>query len=356
VLVIDRYEIGERQTSACAAPTDWLVNLGVGETIRQTFSELVIHTADEDFRWTIPWTFSTFDYRALCTALFRQTDAIFETAKVDGHTRHDDGTVTVHTDRGDLRAPLVVDALGWRRVLGRGANVQPPGARMSRGLEIHPRGNDTDLELWLDARYVRRGYGWSFPADDEVRVGIGSFDPRDHVKQPTLLLAEDVGRTEEGPGTYQGNWIPHQMRDPTDGEIFMVGDSAGHCYPVTAEGIRPALYYGLKLGRELRRVVEGDQVRAQALERYAAFCEDDRWVFRWLLRIQHVAGWLIPRPAITRLMRLLSTPRWWGFSFRKYLAIAPPEFVLQGPARAAAKSATTTETTTEPEPQAAPVA
>ena len=29
VLVLDRYEIGERQTSACAAPTAWLDNLGL---------------------------------------------------------------------------------------------------------------------------------------------------------------------------------------------------------------------------------------------------------------------------------------------------------------------------------------
>ena len=30
VLIVDRYEIGERQTSACAAPTIWLERLGVG--------------------------------------------------------------------------------------------------------------------------------------------------------------------------------------------------------------------------------------------------------------------------------------------------------------------------------------
>ena len=29
VLVVDRYEIGERQTSACAAPTPWLEAMGV---------------------------------------------------------------------------------------------------------------------------------------------------------------------------------------------------------------------------------------------------------------------------------------------------------------------------------------
>ena len=30
VLVLDRYEIGEKQTSACCAPTKWIVNLGLG--------------------------------------------------------------------------------------------------------------------------------------------------------------------------------------------------------------------------------------------------------------------------------------------------------------------------------------
>ena len=32
VLVVDRYEIGERQTSACAAPTPWLHAMGVARS------------------------------------------------------------------------------------------------------------------------------------------------------------------------------------------------------------------------------------------------------------------------------------------------------------------------------------
>src|SRR5919199_2647978 len=106
VLVLDRYEIGERQTSACAAPTEWLTAMGLEGSIRQTFSDLVIHTPHVDARYRLPWTFSTFDYRELCALLASQGEFEFETAKVDGRT----GT-TVHTDRGDVAAPLVVDAL-----------------------------------------------------------------------------------------------------------------------------------------------------------------------------------------------------------------------------------------------------
>ena len=57
VLVLDRYEIGERQTSACAAPTEWLRNLGLEASIRQTFDSLLVHTpAVERARWPLPFT------------------------------------------------------------------------------------------------------------------------------------------------------------------------------------------------------------------------------------------------------------------------------------------------------------
>src|SRR5689334_10759220 len=112
VLVLDRYEIGERQTSACAAPTEWLRNLGLEASIRQTFGSLVVHTPRAHARWPLGWTFSTFDYRELCDLLWAQRGAgtEFDTAKVEGR----DGFV-VRTDRGDVSAPLIVDALGWKR-------------------------------------------------------------------------------------------------------------------------------------------------------------------------------------------------------------------------------------------------
>ena len=160
--MIDRYEVGERQTSACAAPTEWLRALELEPSIRQTFDTLVAHTPHRTFDYRLPWTFSTFDYPELCALLQAQGDAEFETAKVNGITRFSgrvagDGPLagaavhTVHTDRGDIRAPLVVDALGWKRVLDASAPIVPPhegttrpaGARtgtvrLSRGLEVHP--------------------------------------------------------------------------------------------------------------------------------------------------------------------------------------------------------------------------
>ncbi|HLJ03685.1 MAG TPA: NAD(P)/FAD-dependent oxidoreductase [Solirubrobacteraceae bacterium] len=323
VLVIDRYEIGERQTSACGIPTGWLDVLGLHEALQQTFSELVIHTPHVDVRYELPWTFSTFDYRTLCSALAAQGSFEFETAKVEGRTGH-----TVHTDRGELRAPLIVDALGWRRVLGAGANIQPPDALLSRGLEVHPFGSGPDMEIWIDRSYVPAGYGWSFPADGEVRIGVGSFDPRFHVREPTERLARDLAADTV---RYQGNWIPHALRDGSEDGVFFVGDSAGHCLPLTAEGIRTALYFGLACGRELRAVLAGAQTREQALQRYHAFSAAHARPFSWMLRVQRLVPRMAPR-LLAGSLKAMESRRFLRWAFGHYLEIAHPRFAAQAAA------------------------
>ena len=330
VLVVDRYEIGERQTSACAAPTEWLENLGLAESIRQTFQDLVVHTPHTTVRMELPWTFSTFDYRELCRLLWEQCgDAEFETAKVEGRespviSRQSRDSVTVVTDRGDIAAPLVVDALGWKRVLA-GNAFQPPDAPLSRGLEVHPWGASDELEIWIDRDYVPAGYGWSFPARDEVRVGVGSFDPRHRVKEPTVRLAADLEREAV---RYQGNWIPHQLRPATESDVFFAGDSAGHCLPLTAEGIRTALYFGIACGRELRRVIEGRATRDTALRRYSAFSADHEWQFKWMLRTQKAVPRVPPRLLAAAMRFPLSSDAFARWSFTHYLNIAHPSFAL----------------------------
>jgi menaquinone-9 beta-reductase len=338
-LIVDRYEIGERQTSACAAPTGWLEAMGVADSIRQTFDTLDVHTPHADVAFRLPWTFSTFDYGQLCDLLWQQCDADFETATVTGRPAADPRTpageaedvarLCVPTDRGDVRAPLVVDALGWKRVLA-GNEYQPPDAPLSRGLEVHPHGASERLEIWIDRGYVPAGYGWSFPARDEVRIGVGSFDPRFHVKEPTVRLAEDL---DSDAVRYQGNWIPHKLRPATADGIFFAGDSAGHCLPLTAEGIRTAFYFGIACGRELRAVIESRSTRDAALERYAAFSDEHEWKFKWMLRTQRAVPRVPPR-LLGFALRRMERKSFVDWSFGHYLGIAPPEFAQAPPGSA----------------------
>jgi flavin-dependent dehydrogenase len=319
VLLVDRYEIGERQTSACAAPEGWLHAMGVGEAIRELMPDMTFTTPHGTVRYRLPWTWAAFDYRTLCELLFAQCDARFETAKVHGRS----GEV-VHTDRGDLAAPLIVDALGWRRVLS-GEGYQPPAAPLSRGLEVHPpagskAGSAPALDVWVDRSLARRGFAWRVPAGGEERIGVGSYEPRDHVRAPTEELA---ARLEAPAERWQGNWFPHRLRPAAEDGVFFCGDSAGHCFPLSGEGIRTAFYFGIAAGRELRAVVAGERGCEEALARYGAFSEGHARAFRRALRLQRLVPALPPR-VLTLALRALSPQPLVDRMFDWYLAQAPP--------------------------------
>jgi len=316
VLVVDRYEIGERQTSACAAPTLWLHAMGIREAIRQEIPCMAFHTPHGSARHRLPWSWSSFDYRTLCLELWAQCgDARFEVAKVQGR----DGA-TVHSDRGPLTAPLVVDALGWRRILAPGDNVQPPEAFVSRGLEVHPDGGGTDLDVWIDRSLIRSGYAWSVPAGEEQRVGVGSYEPRDHVKEPTKEIA---ARLDVDAVRYQGNWFPHRLRPAVEDGVCFVGDSSGHCFPLSGEGIRTAFYFGTACGRELREVAQGRKDRQAALSAYAAFSAAHRPAFELAYGLQKLIPALPPR-LLTRVLALVGRRKLSERAFGWYLEQAHP--------------------------------
>jgi flavin-dependent dehydrogenase len=262
--------------------------MGVAGAIRQELPYMRFTTPHGSVRYRLPWSWSSFDYRTLCELLFAQADARFQTAKVERRT-----AAGVRTDRGELHAPLVVDALGWKRVLA-DTHFQPPEDPISRGLEVHPPwdASGDELHCWVERSLVRRGYGWHVPAGDEVRIGVGSYDPYQHVKQGTLALAE----REAGDAVrFQGNWFPHRLRPAADGATFFVGDSAGHCFALSGEGIRTAFYFGIAAGRELRRVLDGEQAPVEARARYAAFSAAHAPAYARALRLQRLVPALPPR-------------------------------------------------------------
>ena len=269
MLVIDRYEIGERQTSACAMPTVWLEALDLmGSHAPDASTSWSCTRRSAPSRWQLPWSFSTFDYRELCALLWEQADDGERRVRDrDGHRAR--RATPSHTDRGELRAPLIVDALGWRRVL---SNAHADPAARTRACRAGWRstraGSGEEMELWIDPRYVRAGYGWSFPAGDELRVGVGSFWP-----SPPRQGADRAARRATSacrPRATRATGSRTSCARAIEDGVFFVGDSAGHCLPLTAEGIRTALYFGLACGRELRAVRRRAAARASRRSRATA--------------------------------------------------------------------------------------
>ena len=320
VLVLDHHEIGAHPTSACAAPMPWLEALGLESSVKQELPSMRFTTPHGALRIRLPWSWGAFDYAELCRLLWAQSGARFERALVKG--RIDGG---VRTDRGVVRSPVVVDALGWRRVLG----SQPfagTGGSLTRGLEVHPSGSGDALDVVIDRSLLRRGYCWRVPAGDEVRVGAGSYDPRVAVKQPTADIAQRFGVATV---RHQGNLIPHRLRPAAENGCFFVGDSAGHCLPLSAEGIRGAFYFGIACGRELRRVLDGEATVDEALAAYAAFSAGHRSRFGITYALQRVIPDLPPR-VLAVVIRALSRQRLADAIFNWYLGLLPLTLAADG--------------------------
>ena len=198
---------------------------------------------------------------------------------------------------------------------------QPPDAPLSRGLEVHPRATGGDaLEVWVDRSLVREGYGWRVPAGGEQRVGVGSYEPRDHVKEPVRDLAVREGMAAE---RWQGNWFPHRLRPAADERTFFVGDAAGHCLPLSGEGIRTAFLFGGYCASELRAVVAGERSREAALRRHAAFSAAHGRTFALLLAAQRLLPRVPPR-LLDGVFRACSHPAVVRRAFTWYLRQAPP--------------------------------
>jgi flavin-dependent dehydrogenase len=322
VLVLDRDEIGAHPTSACAAPLPWLEALGLEGSVRQELRFMTFATPHGFHRVRLPWSWGAFDYEELCGLLWAQSEARFERALVKGRVPGG-----VRTDRGIVLAPIVVDALGWRRVLG-SRPFTGKGGPITRGLEVHPAGAGDALDVIIDRSLARRGYAWRVPAGEEVRIGVGSYEPRVSVKAPTADAARRFGVP---PVRHQGNLIPHRLRPAAEDGVFFVGDSAGHCLALSAEGIRGAFYFGLACGREVRRVLAGEASLEEALASYGSFSAKHRRAFLFTYLLQRVIAELPPR-VLTGVIRLLSRQRLSDAVFDWYLGLLP---VADAPARVA---------------------
>ena len=291
VLVVDRYEIGERATSACAAPTPWLHAMGVERAIRQEIPCMAFHTPHGSARFRLPWSWSSFDYRELCRALYEQTDARFEIAKVDGRTRRH-GPHRPRRHHGAAARRRARLAAGPRRADS--SRRTPRSRAASRSIRTATAPTSTSGSTAASSATATRG---RCRRRGEQRVGVGSYEPRDHVKEPTKEIAR---RLSVEPVRYQGNWFPHRLRPAAEDGVFFVGDSAGHCLPLSGEGIRTAFYFGIAAGREIRAVLDGDD-KAAALARYGAFSRKHAPAFAYALALQRLIPRLPPR-ALTALL------------------------------------------------------
>jgi flavin-dependent dehydrogenase len=324
VTVIDRYPVGDHETSACAAPRSVVRFLGAEDAIVGEQHSVAIYVTARRAEVPLSEPYVTFDYRRLCELVWAQCDAELVEARVEGRDGTGDPAILL-ADGRRLVARQLVDAGGWRRTLDRRGRLSSSSPGLSYGAEEHvdfPEALPAEgLHVYVHPSIVSPGYGWNFPTNGHARLGVGAF--RRVPLQPGLAAVR--ARDGAGPAqSKQGGVIPHLLREPvTDGVLF-AGDAAGHCLPLTAEGIRGAVWFGALAGRLLRAVAEGRLDAATAHGRYRAAHEDVAGHFGHLLTMQRAYPRLGVR-GLASVARIVGTPRIGRAVTRRYLRYLRPE-------------------------------
>ena len=307
VLLLDRNEVGAVQTSACGTPL-WVAEaLGVTSSVLQVHERLTVRTGRYSITYDLSAVpFCTFDYRKFCQGLLGQCEARFLKTPV---TEFREGSVV--TPDGTFSAPIIVDCSGWRGVVVNETAVKPERGAYTFGLEARTPVRDDGLTFFIDRDVVAQGLGWVFPVGDGSLIGIGSYAGRSKLRRSLERYLDTHGVV---PGAYHGTYFPNRFGRATVGQVFAVGDAAGQCLPLTAEGIRPALYFGGECGKIVQQVMAGSSTLAAGLARYHALVGRYRKAYGFLEAIQ----WLTVHapPSWLALLTKLAAhrplhPRWW---------------------------------------------
>lgn len=318
VLLIDRYPVGAYTGSACGTLLAVPERLGVEASVLQVHRALAFHTSDRTAVFDVASVpFCTFDYGRFCRGLAK---CLVGVEVLQATVRRLQGGAVL-TDGGAYRGRILVDASGWGAVLARSLRPDFVDRRaLSFGIETDALRRGDALGFWFDPGQIPQGVSWFFPVGKGARVGVASYAGDDHLHPHLEIFLEGLGLPRAG---VHGGFFPAGLREPTVGNVFVVGDAAGQCLPLTGEGIRPSLVFGQACGRIIQRVLDGHITLAQGLEAYRAVVHRYRRAYRLLRGLQDLLV-KAPPSLVNRLVEASAREPLRSWIERGYIALADP--------------------------------
>lgn len=238
-----------------------------------------------------------------------------ERSPVRAISQESDGATVRLADGTTVMAKVVVGADGSSGVSARYVGVE--FSQVDLGLEVEIKAPISVQRQWqgrllLDWGEIPGSYGWVFPKDDRLTVGV--IAARGQGQGTTEYLREFIDRLKLGSGEVLRD-SGHLTRCRTsrsklrERRVLVAGDAAGLLEPWTREGISFALRSGSLAGAFAAKaaVQEGQEQLDSSLEEYVS------WLHRDLIPEMQAGRLLLT--AFSRHPRAfhagLATPRGW---------------------------------------------
>lgn len=313
VLLIDRFEIGGHQISACGTLVKTMKEINCEKAIIQKLYTATIHTENRAIDIPLSEPFCTIDYKKLCTLLYKQGEAKFLQATIKGIKDK-----TVITNKGNFSADIIVDCSGWQAILARSLKKGFAKKEMvSIGLETEIPYKDNKLRFFVDKNIVKNGAAWLFPAGKKSRFGVGSYEMVDNLSQNLKKFVEGYHLKV---GKVHGGGFCCCFKDPVVKNIFVAGCGAGQTLPLTGEGIRRSIHFGKKCGEIIQMILEGKISLNKGQKEYRKIATRNKKYYQLLLWAQRKLP-STPNWVINLFVKILSFKPIAKFALRKYLEI-----------------------------------
>lgn len=281
ILLLDKAEVGEGEKSTCGVPFNLIKNLGLKHAVAQKVKEAIIYFNDSQISVDLPEPYCTIDYKKFCQLLLKKSSAEFIKANAKGIVRH-----RILTNKSSYKAKIFVDASGPKAVLI--SSLNPNWQRHCFfGVNIKIPYQTKKFHFFINPKIIPNGYAWAFPAGDVTRFGVGSY------ATAGINFLECLKKFVQSfdlkfVGQLYGGFISSNLKDPIFNGIWAVGDAAGQALPLTGEGIRTAIKFGMRAGQEIQKFLDGKQTLVQAQQNYRQFVLSKALIYKILFWMQNL--------------------------------------------------------------------
>ncbi len=248
---------------------------------------------------------------AFCLGRTRERGAEFhQVAALSAIEQTSSETILRFTDGATFRARFVLGADGVHsrvRALAAGGEWFRRGFALEANVPYMQPGEQHPLTF--DFAPAPGGYGWLFPRDTHVNVGLyigadGSGKKIDRAALERYIAIRCGAGREHSPAVGQFLGLGAANYRPAEGSrVLLAGDAAGFVDPLTGEGIYGAIRSGQVAASAIGKALAGAPLAAAFLSAAHALQSD--------LRVaEHAAARFYREPALGfRLMRLPLVPR-----------------------------------------------
>ncbi len=222
----------------------------------------------------------------------------------------------VNTATGSFEGKYLIAADGAKGSMAKLLGFKQSKLRSAGTLEIVTGNNGASSPIGFEFGMMKNGYIWNFPKADGYSIGISSFRGGE-----TQDFQKSLDAYSQGLGVDIGKCTQHSHplclwdgdRQLHTQNALLAGEAASIVDPMTAEGIRPSMFSGVKAAEAIDAALSGN---SNALQQYtqvitAQWGADMKWAqrlagaFYQFPKVSYKAG--IKRPSASLTMAKVLT-------------------------------------------------